>query len=254
MSPNTLPVADSAPRMIWEVHFALNSKGGVGKSLISIFNVQHKVAKGERVLCFDADATTATFSGFTSLGVKRIELRDGMTINERNLDGIMDPLLQEPAHIILDTGASTYTVFANYLIENDVLSTIRAYGKRAIVHAIVVGGATLIETLNDLDDLAEQLPQEVVLIVWKNEHFGPIELDGKTFEQMEVYQKHRQRIHAIIHLPQRTAATFGADIAEMMKRQLTFAEAIAHPDTKLMAKQRLKLVRDDIFNQLSAAL
>lgn len=52
----------------------------------------------------------------------------------------------------------------------------------------------------------------------------------------------------------RTAATFGADIAEMMKRQLTFAEAIAHPDTKLMAKQRLKLVRDDIFNQLSAAL
>ena len=52
--------------IVWEVHFALNSKGGVGKSLASCFKAQHKIARGERVLCFDADATTATFSGFKS--------------------------------------------------------------------------------------------------------------------------------------------------------------------------------------------
>ena len=240
--------------IVWEVHFALNSKGGVGKSLASCFKAQHKIARGERVLCFDADATTATFSGFTALGVRRIELRDGLAINERRLDEIMNPLLLEPAHIILDTGASTYTVFANYLIENDVIAAIQAHGKRVIVHAIVVGGATLIETLGDLDNLASQLPEEVVLVVWKNEHFGPIiSPDGKPFEQMEVYRRHRQRIHALIHLPQRTVATFGADVAHMMKRQQTFDQAIDDPATTLMAKQRLKLMRDDIFRQFDAA-
>lgn len=254
-SPVDLPaVVRHDPRVTWQVHFALNSKGGVGKSFISAVLAQHKKACGAPVLCFDADATTATFSGFAALGVKRIEMRDGLIINESHLDEVMDPLLMEKAHIVLDTGASTYTVFANYLIENDVLSAITAHGKQAIVHAIVVGGATLTETLNDLDDLATQLPEQVALVVWKNEHFGPILMGNKVFEDMEVYQNHRHRIHALIHLPQRTAATFGADIANMMKRKLTFDEAIAHPDTRLMAKQRLTLVRDDVYQQLAAAV
>jgi hypothetical protein len=100
-----------------------------------------------------------------------------------------------------------------------------------------------------------QLPESVDLIVWKNEHFGAIlSPDGKPFEDMKVYQDHSDRIHAVIHLPQRTPATFGSDVAQMMKRQQTFEEAIKDPAPKLMGKQRLKLVRDDIFNQLNQAL
>ncbi|MEJ2117324.1 MAG: hypothetical protein P8Y36_05225, partial [Alphaproteobacteria bacterium] len=86
----------SAPR---QVHLALTPKGGVGKSLISIFVSQFLKSKGDPVLCFDADATTATFSGFKALDVKRIEMRDGQTIDERRLDEVMDPLLNEDAHI-----------------------------------------------------------------------------------------------------------------------------------------------------------
>ncbi|MEJ2125201.1 MAG: conjugal transfer protein TraL [Alphaproteobacteria bacterium] len=246
------PIVQPAPR---QVHLALNPKGGVGKSLISIFVSQFLKSKGDPVLCFDADATTATFSGFKALDVKRIEMRDGQTIDERRLDEVMDPLLNENAHIILDTGASTYTVFANYLIENDVIPTIEANGKEVVVHAIVTGGASLIETLSDFKDLAAQLPESVMLVVWKNEHFGPIIApNGKAFEQMAVYEAYHHRIHAIIHLPQRTVATFGADVTDMMKRQQTFDEAINDPETRLMAKQRLTLVRRDVFNQLQAAL
>ena len=94
-----------------------------------------------------------------------------------------------------------------------------------------------------------------MLVVWKNEHFGPIIApDGKPFEKMAVYEAYHHRIHAIIHLPQRTTATFGADVTDMMKRQQTFDEAINDPETRLMAKQRLTLVRRDVFNQLQAAL
>lgn len=247
-----VPVALPAAR---QVHFALNPKGGVGKSFISSVVAQYLLSTGEPVQCFDADATTATFSGIKGLKVQRIEMRDGLTIDDRRLDEVMDPLLTEDSHIVLDTGASTYTVFANYLVENDVMAAISANGKRVVVHAIIAGGASLIETLSDFDDLARQLPTDVDLIVWKNEHFGAIVTpDGKRFEEMRVYQEHKGRLHAIIHLPHRTRSTFGADIALMMKKRQTFDEAIADPDTKLMAKQRLKLVRDDVYRQCAYAL
>lgn len=250
--PLPAPVALPAVR---QVHFALNPKGGVGKSFISSLVAQYLRSRKEPVICFDADATTATFSGFKALNVQRVEMRDGRTIDERRLDEIMDPLLQNDSHIVLDTGASTYTVFANYLIENDVMAAVLANGKRVVVNAIIAGGASLIETLSEFDDLAKQLPPDVDLVVWKNEHFGLIvTLDGKKFEDMKVYQEHLDRIHAIIHLPARTVSTFGADIALAMKKRQTLDEAIADPMTKLMAKQRLTIVRDHVYRQLANAL
>ena len=93
---------------------------------------------------------------------------------------------------MIDTGTSSYVSLSNYLIENDVHRQIAAMGKQVVVHAIIVGsGRTLLETLNDLDDLATQLPEEVALIVWLNEHFGAIDGEsGKAFKDMEVYQRH----------------------------------------------------------------
>jgi hypothetical protein len=156
---------------------------------------------------------------------------------------------------VIDTGTSSYVSLSNYLIENDVHRQIAVMGKRVVVHAIIVGsGRTLLETLNDLDDLARQLPEEVALIVWLNEHFGAIGEDGKAFEEMEVYKRHLLRIHAVFRLPQRTPVTFGADLAQMMKQHLTFAEAIASPDFSIMARQRLTQMRRDIFAQMDGAL
>jgi hypothetical protein len=114
---------------------------------------------------------------------------------------------------VIDTGTSSYVSLSNYLIENDVHRQIAVMGKRVVVHAIIVGsGRTLLETLNDLDDLATQLPEELALIVWLNEHFGPIGENGKSFTDMEVYTRHLLRIHTVFRLPQRTPATFGADL------------------------------------------
>ena len=52
---------------IRKVHFILNSKGGVGKSFIAFLLALHYRHLREPVLCFDADATTATFSRFAAL-------------------------------------------------------------------------------------------------------------------------------------------------------------------------------------------
>ena len=240
---------------LWKVHFILNSKGGVGKSFIAFLLGQFYGQLALPVTCFDADATTSTFSSFAALKVTRIELMRGTQIDERRFDQILEKVLTEEAHAVIDTGTSSYVALSNYLIENDVHRQIAAMGKTVVVHAIIVGsGRTLIETLNDLEDLATQLPDEVTLIVWLNEHFGAIFEDGKAFEEMAVYLRHRHRIHAVLRLPQRTPSTFGADLQEMMRQHLTFAEAIASPGFPIMARQRLAKVRQDIFAQMDAAL
>ena len=48
--------------MIRKVHFILNSKGGVGKSFVAFLLALYYPPFAGAVLCFDADATTATFS------------------------------------------------------------------------------------------------------------------------------------------------------------------------------------------------
>jgi CobQ/CobB/MinD/ParA nucleotide binding domain len=244
-----------AEKKQWKVHFALNSKGGVGKSLVSCLLGQHYQHAGEPCLCFDADATTATLSRFKKLNVRRIELMEGTILNPRQFDTMLEPILTEDAHCIVDTGASSFVAVSHYIMENDVHEQIRAAGKKVVVHVIIVGGATLPETLNDFDALARQLPAPVDLIVWLNEHFAAIKNeDGKGFTEMDIYNASKARIAGIVHLPQRTVATFGEDIKQMMALNLTFEEAIASPAFNLMAKQRLRLVNEDVRKKLSAVL
>jgi hypothetical protein len=237
-----------------KVHFFMNSKGGVGKSLTSCLVAQHLIAADADVICFDADAMTATLSSFKALNVRRVNMLDGNKIDARRFDEVLEPCLSCQADIIVDTGASSYAEWANYLIENDVHQTLIDAGRDVVVHAIIVGGASMMETLKDLADLAGQLPEEVVLVVWLNEHFGKIAQVGKTFYDMEIYRHHRDRIHAVITLPERTASTFGADMAEMMRQHLTFDEAIASPAFQTMAKSRLNRIRKDVFDQLATCL
>jgi hypothetical protein len=166
----------------WKVHFILNSKGGVGKSFIAFLLAQYYRQRQAPVVCFDADATTSTFSSFAALDVTRIELMQGPRIDERRFDLILEKVLTDDAHAVIDTGTSSYVSLSNYLIENDVHRQIAVMGKQVVVHAIIVGsGRTLLETLSDLDDLATQLPEEVALIVWLNAHFGAIGENGKAF-------------------------------------------------------------------------
>lgn len=44
--------------------------------------------------------------------------------------------------------------------------------------------------------------------------------------------------------------TYLRDVEEMPRRKLTFDEAINSPEFSIMARQRLKMVRTDLFEQL----
>jgi hypothetical protein len=57
-----------------------------------------------------------------------------------------------------------------------------------------------------------------------------------------------------IRLYRQSADTFGKDVALMLNERLTFEEAIQSPAFPLMAKQRLKMVKRGIFEQMDNVL
>ncbi len=119
-----------------KVHFILNAKGGVGKSMVAFILAQYYRHRQLPVMCFDADATTATLSSFAALKVKRIELLQGTMIDDRGFDQVMEPIMTQQSNFVIDTGTSTYVAITNYLMENDVHNQIRAVGKQVVVHVI----------------------------------------------------------------------------------------------------------------------
>jgi hypothetical protein len=114
-------------------------------------------------------------------------------------------------------------------------------GHQLIVHTVITGGQALMDTLAGFALLARQFPSECDFVVWLNLYWGAIDIEGQTFEQMRVYLEHKDRVAAIVHIPALKADTFGRDFSEMLQDRLT-----------LMTRQRLKLIKAQMFNELDA--
>jgi hypothetical protein len=240
--------------MTKKVHIVLQGKGGVGKSYVASLLAQFHQDRQLPLACVDTDPVNATFFGYASFNVRRCVMMEGTTLVERGFDAMIESIVTEDSHFVIDNGASTYIPLANYLLENDAIRVMADAGKVTVVHTVITGNQALLDTLRGLDSLCSQFPPQAEIVVWLNEFFGPIESDGKTFEDMKVYKNYRERISSLIRIPKQTSSTFEMDVALMLEKKMTFAEAIQSIDFGLMAKQRLTMVKRTIFNQLANAV
>ena len=122
-----------------------------------------------------------------------------------------------------------------------------------IVHTVITGSQALLDTVNGFALLASQFPAEASFIVWLNPYWGPIEHEGRNFEQLKAYTTYKERISAIIKIPIWKAETFGRDISDMLQDRLTFDEAIANPNRTIMTRQRLTIAKNQLFDQMDIA-
>jgi cellulose biosynthesis protein BcsQ len=237
-----------------KVHITLQGKGGVGKSLVASLLAQYHLEKDQSILCIDTDPINATLSGYAAFSAKYIRLMDGTRLDERQFDQMMESILENDAHHVIDNGASSFIPLSNYLIENNAIEMLQAARKQVVVHSVITGGQALLDTLNGFSQLAQQLPENVQIVVWLNEYFGQISLDSKHFEEMKAYTENKHRIHGLIRIPKQSSDTFGKDIAQMLDSKLTFADIDHHPDFGLMAKQRLSMVKKTLFDQMTCII
>ena len=234
-----------------KVHLVLQGKGGVGKSLVASILAQYFIHQnGQVVHCVDTDPVNQTFAQYRDLAVRRLELLSDGSIDQRAFDGLMERLLTEEGVFVVDNGSSTFIPMWNYILENDVIRVLSDSGRRLFVHCVVTGGQALTDTLSGFAKLAETTPDQNI-ILWVNEYFGRIERDGKTLQDLPIFQAHAGKVWGSVAIPKRNRDTFGRDVEDLLRRKLTFKEALEGADFPIMVRQRLKVVQRELFEQLS---
>src|SRR6218665_776942 len=233
-----------------KIHMILQGKGGVGKSLIAAVLAQYMEHKGTPALCVDTDPVDATFKGYEKLNVRRLNIREGYEISTRNCDALIEMIANHDGDVIIYNGASSFVPLSHYLVSNQVPALLADMGHQVVVHTVITGSQALPDTLNGFAQLVTQYPDECQFVVWLNPYWGPVESEGKTFEQMKVYQANKNRVSSIIHIPALKAETYGRDWAEIQEARITFDEALARESLTIMMRQRLKLIRQELYAQL----
>ncbi len=236
-----------------KVHLVLQGKGGVGKSVIAALIAQYKVSKGQTPICIDTDPVNATFEGYKSLNASRLNIMVDDEINTRNFDALIEIIAGSENDIVVDNGASSFVPLTHYLISNEVPALLKEMGHEMVVHTIIAGSQMLLDTVNGFSQLASQFPDDATFVVWLNPFQGNIEHEGKTFEKMKAYLNNKDRVTAIIDLPKLKNETYGRDFSEMLESRLTFHEALNDESRMIMTRQRLKIIRDQIFSLLETA-
>jgi hypothetical protein len=232
------------------VHLVLQGKGGVGKSFVAAILAQYFVHhQGANAHCVDTDPVNQTFAQYRNLGVRRLELLVDGGIDQRVFDALMERLLTEEGVFVIDNGASTFIPLWNYILENDVARVLCEANRRLFVHCVLTGGQGLTDTLSGFARLAETtLDQNIVL--WVNEYFGRVERDGKPLEDLPVFRENSAKVWGSVAIPKRNRDTFGKDIEDLLRRKLTFKEALDGSEFPIMVRQRLRVVQRELFEQL----
>ena len=237
-----------------KIHMVLQGKGGVGKSMISAMIGQYKTHKGQKPLCIDTDPVNSTFKGYKALDVRRLNIMDGDEINSRNFDALVEMIASVENDVIIDNGATSFVPLSHYLISNQVPALLQDMGHELVVHTVITGGQALEDTVSGFTQLAAQFPAEALFVVWLNPYWGPIEHEGKGFEKMKAYTDNKERVSAIIQIPALKEETYGRDFSEMLQERRTFDEALADSALTIMTRQRLKILKSQLFQQLDNAV
>jgi hypothetical protein len=237
-----------------KIHMILQGKGGVGKSMIAATIAQYKLAKGQTPLCIDTDPVNATFHGYKSIAVQRLDIIEGDEINTRNFDAMIELINGSKDDVVIDNGASSFVPLSHYLISSMAPELLNEMGHELIIHTVVTGGQALMDTVSGFSQLVSQFPKEALFVVWLNPYWGPIYHEGKYFEEMKAYTTNKGRVTAIIQIPALKEDTFGWDFSNMLQARITFDEALAMESLTIMTRQRLKIMRTKIFGNLDNAM
>lgn len=233
-----------------QIHFTLQGKGGVGKSLFSSVNAQFLRGKYGHVDCYDTDPVNDTFTQYKALGARRINiLDDDSNINRRVFDALIEDLIAGERPAVVDNGASTFIPLMSYMVENGVVDLLHESGKTVYFHSVVTGGQQLVDTWKGLAALLEA--HQAPIVVWVNEFFGAVSKEGIDFLESKLYRNNSDRFAGHVRFHRRTEDTFGEDIKQMLAQKMTFDEVQDSEEFGLMPKKRMRMVRTDLFDQIA---
>lgn len=221
------------------IHTIVQGKG-VGKTIIAGLLVQYlRDERGQTVLCLDTDTLNASLSNFTALQAKQVEIAD--------LTAHCHTIPQEIAHVAIDTSTAGYLPFCSQM-QDKFLPALTEAGHILHMHTVVTGGQPALETFNGFRSLASNFPM-LPLTVWLNPFYGPLELQGKSFEESRVYQEYSASVHALVRLPENSQFP-QKDFQTMLAKHLTFKAALRGGNGLFIVQMsRLNRIRHHRYHQ-----
>ncbi len=175
-------------------------------------------------------------------------LNSDTNIDQRAFDGLMEQLAETEQTSVIDNGAATFIPLSSYMFENNVVSTLAEFGKEVIIHCVVTGGQSMMDTLAGLNSILETQPAMVV--VWKNNYFGEILINSEEIESLPFMQRHKGKIVGVVTLDKLNQDTSAKDMQIMITDKMTFDEAMVSSKFTMMPRQRLKMLQRKIYDQL----
>lgn len=236
-----------------QTHFFLQGKGGTGKSTTAILLAQYFLDYGSKVLCIDTDPVNRSLSLYPRLAPRVIDLMENSRINSLNYNQILSEIVSSDAdHVLVDNGASSFVSFSNYLLENCCTEYLeRKMNCGVNFHTVMVGGRAYAETLAGVMEICNSFPESARIHVWVNPYFGKVcNPNGIPFEETNAYKSISGRISSLVYLPDLNPETQGHEVAEMMRRGQTFAEAYEDEAIPAFIRFQLDIARERIYQSL----
>jgi hypothetical protein len=233
-----------------KVHVVLQNKGGIGKSLVSLNLVQYLRDRKLSISAIDLDPMNHTLAEFSGIQARPVDLFDAShtDLKGREIDELAVSMLNEDSSFVIDNGAAGFVRFGDYLADNDFAGLLAERDRDLVVHAVIAGGDMASQCVQGLHTLLTSFPASVPVVVWLNEHTGPINPDV-DFEEMKIYRDNAKRIAGLVRLP-RLSSLFLQDFNEMIRQRLTYEEALTSPAFHVMNRQRLLMTRRAVWKQL----
>ena len=172
------------------IHFSLQGKGGVGKSVVASWLAQYFQSKQIPVICIDTDPVNETLSQFKDLHADHLNVLKAGTIDEKQFDALVEQVCNHDGVYVV---ATTFVPLWHYMLEQQLFQFLVERGRRVFIHLVVTGGQAMADTLAGFKQVAETAPANSI-IVWLNEYFGEIERYGKRFEDLQVAQQFASRL------------------------------------------------------------
>jgi CobQ/CobB/MinD/ParA nucleotide binding domain len=235
------------------IHIILQGKGGVGKSFVALHLAQYFAYQDLPTATFDSDPASPTLAHYQALRARYVNLMADDDLDMTQFDVLANEIVgASKCVVVLDTGSSNFLPIVSYLRSNKVLEVLSEMGRHVVIHSVLVGGASARETLAGLVSTAEGLAADGY-VAWLNSYFGPVVFDGKQFEETRAFGMIKDKLTGVVRIKQRSSATnvlHQNAMREMLRRHLTYKEALAMPEFSIWDRQRLRDAQRDVNDQL----
>ena len=240
------------------IHFILQGKGGVGKSVAARLLAEYMIHTNRDYIGFDADPVNQSLAAVDAFNIKTVDLLIDGEVEPRKFDALMgDVFDQEGKAVIVDCGASSFLPVMGYIQTASAIDMLAEEGFDVFIHTVVTGGPSHSDTLAGFEQLASRFGENCNVVVWTNPFFGEVEKDGITFVNLPAVKKaiKAEQIIGIIPLPLLHRLTQG-DFAEFLTSNASFAEATAKDNKAVntMVRKRLSTLHADLMAMIGSVI